>query len=164
MTGSYDLAYLLDMGGRVALAVLAGAVIGINRDMHKKSIGLRTLGLVSLSACLLVLTVTEYGRAHGLNTEDAMSRVTQGLIQGIGFLGAGAIMRGADQTQVYGLTTASAILVVAALGVSCAVAAWPILILGISGTLFLLVVCTPLERAVQRRFDRTRPPDSHKAG
>jgi putative Mg2+ transporter-C (MgtC) family protein len=164
MTGSYDSAYLLDLAMRVALALLSGAAVGLNRDMHRKSIGLRTLGLVSLSACLLILTVTEYARAHGYNSSDAASRVTQGIVSGIGFLGAGAIMRGADQTHVYGLTTAAAILVVAAMGVSCALAAWPIMIMGIGGTLFLLVVCAPFERAVQRRFDKTLPPDIDKGG
>jgi putative Mg2+ transporter-C (MgtC) family protein len=159
MTGSYDMAYLLDLAARVALAVLAGGAVGLNRDMHKKSIGLRTLGLVSLSACLLVLTVSEYARTHGYNSSDASSRVTQGIVSGIGFLGAGAIMRGTDQSHVYGLTTAAAILVVAAMGVSCALAAWPIVILGVLATLFLLVVCAPFERMVQRRFDKTLPKD-----
>ena len=151
---NYDGGYWLDMGARIALAMLAGALIGINRDLHHKSIGLRTLGLVSLGACLLVLTVSQYALQHGYNSSDAASRVTQGIVSGIGFLGAGVILRGPDQVHVFGLTTAAAILVVAALGISCALAAWPLLILGFGATLFLLIVCGPLEYAIQRSINR----------
>ncbi len=157
---NYDGGYWLDMGARIALAMLAGALIGINRDLHHKSIGLRTLGLVSLGACLLVLTVSQYALQHGYNSSDAASRVTQGIVSGIGFLGAGVILRGPDQVHVFGLTTAAAILVVAALGISCALAAWPLLILGFGATLFLLIVCGPLEHAIQKQIDRRG--SSHK--
>ena len=54
---NFDGGYWLDMGMRIVLATVAGSLIGINRDMHHKSIGLRTLGLVSLGSCLLVLRV-----------------------------------------------------------------------------------------------------------
>ncbi len=144
----------IDPALRLGVAILAGAVIGINRDLHHKPIGLRTLGLVALATCLLVLTVSQYALQHGANSSDAASRVTQGIVSGIGFLGAGVILRGPDQIHVLGLTTAAAILVVAALGVACAVAAWPILILGFGGALFLLVVCGPIENAVQRGIER----------
>ncbi len=153
---SYDGTYWLDIGMRIGLAVLAGALIGINRDFHHKSIGLRTLGLVSLAACILVLTVSQYAQQHGSAGYDAVSRVTQGIVSGIGFLGAGVILRAPDQVHVLGLTTAATILVVAALGISCGVAAWPILILGFAGTMVLLVACGPLERSIQRRIDRAR--------
>ena len=144
----------IDPALRIGAAILAGAVVGINRDLHRKSIGLRTLGLVALGSCLLVLTVTQYALQHGANSSDAASRVTQGIVSGIGFLGAGVILRGPDQVHVYGLTTAAAILVVAALGVSCALAAWPVLIVGFAGTLLLLIVCGPIENAIQRAIDR----------
>ncbi len=157
----------LDLALRIAAAMVAGAVIGINRDLHHKPIGLRTLGLVALASCMLVLTVSQYALQHGANSSDAASRVTQGIVSGIGFLGAGVILRGPDQVHVLGLTTAAAILVVAALGVSCALAAWPILILGFTATLLLLIVCGPLEHAIQRAIDNRQgtggsalPPDS----
>lgn len=150
---NFDSGYWLEMSLRIALAVLAGAVVGINRDLHRKSIGLRTLGLVSLGACLLVLTVSQYALQHGFNSSDAASRVTQGIVSGIGFLGAGVILRGPDQLHVYGLTTASAILVVAAMGIACALAAWPILVIGFVATLFLLIVCGPIEHAIQSRIE-----------
>jgi putative Mg2+ transporter-C (MgtC) family protein len=144
----------MDLALRIGAATLVGAIVGINRDLHRKPIGLRTLGLVSLGSCLLVLTVSQYALLHGANSSDAASRVTQGIVSGIGFLGAGVIMRGPDQVHVLGLTTAAAILVVADLGVACALASWPILALGFSAALILLTVCSPLERAIQRRFDK----------
>jgi len=139
----------LDAGLRIGTSVLVGAIVGINRDLHHKSIGLRTLGLVSLASCLLVLTISQFAMKQQANASDAASRVVQGIVSGIGFLGAGVILRGPDQLHVLGLTTAAAILVVAALGVTCGLAAWPVLILGVGATLFLLVVCRPLERAIQ---------------
>jgi putative Mg2+ transporter-C (MgtC) family protein len=151
----YDGGYWMEMGTRLGLAMLAGALVGINRDLHHKSIGLRTLGLVALASCMLVLTVQQYSLQHGSNGADSASRVTQGIVSGIGFLGAGVIMRGPDQVHVYGLTTAAAILVVAAMGIACALAVWPILALGFGGTLFLLISCGPLERAVHRYIERT---------
>jgi putative Mg2+ transporter-C (MgtC) family protein len=151
--GNLDAAWT-DIALRLGAAMLAGGLIGINRDFHHKSIGLRTLGLVAVASCLLVLTLTQYAQQHGYNSSDAASRVTQGIVSGIGFLGAGVILRGPDQVHVFGLTTAAAILVVAALGVACAVAAWPVLLLGFAATLFLLIVCGPVERAIQRWIDR----------
>ncbi len=150
---SFDGGYWLEMTLRIALATLAGALIGVNRDLHRKSIGLRTLGLVSLSSCLLVLTLSQYAMRHGLNSSDPASRVTQGIVSGIGFLGAGVILRGPDQLHVYGLTTAAAILVVAAMGIACALAEWPILVIGFVATMFLLIVCGPLEHAIQSRIE-----------
>ena len=151
---NYDSGYWMEMSLRIGLALLAGAAVGVNRDLHRKSIGLRTLGLVSVGACLLVLTVSQYALQHGFNSSDAASRVTQGIVSGIGFLGAGVILRGPDQIHVFGLTTAAAILVVAAMGIASALAAWPILILGFIATLFLLVVCGPVEHAIQTRIDK----------
>ena len=144
----------IDAALRIGAAILAGAVVGINRDLYQKSFGLRTLGLVALGSCMLVLTVSHYALQHGANSSDAASRVTQGIVSGIGFLGAGVILRGPDQVHVLGLTTAAAILVVAALGVSCALAAWPVLMVGFAATLFLLTVCAPIESAIQRAIDR----------
>jgi putative Mg2+ transporter-C (MgtC) family protein len=149
---NYDGGYWVDMSLRIVLAMVTGSLIGINRDMHHKSIGLRTLGLVSLGSCLLVLTVSQYAQQHGFNSSDPASRVTQGIVSGIGFLGAGVILRGPDQIHVYGLTTAAAILVVAAMGIACALAAWPILVIGFVTTLLLLVVGGPIEHAIQQRF------------
>jgi putative Mg2+ transporter-C (MgtC) family protein len=143
-----------DVALRIAAATLVGAGVGLNRDLHHKSVGVRTMGLVAVASCMLVLSATQYALAHGANSADSASRVTQGIVSGIGFLGAGVILRGPDQVHVLGLTTAAAVLLVAAMGVACALAVWPILIAGFLATLFLLTVCGWLDHKIQGRPDR----------
>ena len=75
-----------DVALRLAAATLAGGAIGLDRDLRGKSTGVRTLGIVALGSALFVLVGGEAGR-------DADSRIVQGIITGIGFLGAGLILR-----------------------------------------------------------------------
>ncbi|MDR3414862.1 MAG: MgtC/SapB family protein [Nevskia sp.] len=153
-----DIQSWTDVALRMGLATVVGILVGINREMHHKPIGMRTLGLVAVGSCMLVLSVLQYAQLHNASSSDAASRVVQGLVAGLGFLGAGVIMRSNDQQHVYGLTTAAAIVVVAALGIACALALWPILLCGFAASVFLLVVCDPLERRLQSWIDR-RPPE-----
>ena len=100
-----------DVAMRLGAAALAGALIGINRDLAQKPIGVRTLGLVALGAATVtVATLQVQGLAE--NT-DALSRVVQGIIQGvmagISFIGAGVILRDAQTLTVEGLTTAASV-------------------------------------------------------
>ena len=107
----------LDIVARLALSVVVGAVIGLNRDLHHKQAGVRTNALVSLGAALAIIVVAPPGieEAHRI---DAMSRVIQGVLTGIGFLGAGVILRDPESRRVSGLTTAAAIWLAALLGVA----------------------------------------------
>lgn len=87
--------HLLDTIYRLTSATAVGVGIGLNRDLVGKPLGMRTLGLVGLGAAVVTLATIEY---HGLADQpDALSRVVQGVIQGImagiGFIGAGAILR-----------------------------------------------------------------------
>jgi putative Mg2+ transporter-C (MgtC) family protein len=118
-----------------------GVLIGINRDLTNKPIGMRTLGLVSLGAAVVSLSTVHF---EGLaNHPDALSRVVQGIIQGImagiGFIGAGVILRDVKSQTVTGLTTAATVWVTAALGIACGLAAWTIVGLSVALALFLLV-------------------------
>ena len=112
-----DLSYL-DVGLRLGAAALAGGTIGINRDLADRPIGTRTLGLVALGAA--VVAVASIQVAGMAQNPDAMSRVVQGIIQGvmagISFIGAGVILRNAQARTVEGLTTAATVWVTAALG------------------------------------------------
>jgi putative Mg2+ transporter-C (MgtC) family protein len=113
----------LDIVARLALAVVVGAAIGLNRDLHHKQAGVRTNAIVSLGAALAVLIVVPAGEsdAHRI---DALSRVIQGVLTGIGFLGAGVILRDPAERHVSGLTTAAAIWLSALLGVACGAGAY----------------------------------------
>jgi len=98
---------------RLTVAVLLGAMLGYDRERKDSAAGLRTHMLVALGAALLVLVAQQAGM------DDAdMSRVIQGLVAGIGFLGAGSIIKMSEKEQVKGLTTAASIWATAAIGIA----------------------------------------------
>src|ERR1700730_17361520 len=90
----------LDIALRLGAATLVGAVLGLNRDLHGKPTGVRTLGLVCLGSALAVLSI------HEGSITDA-SRIIQGIMTGVGFLGASVIVRNSKDHHVHGLTTAA---------------------------------------------------------
>ena len=111
-----DHADQVEIALRLCVAAISGMAVGLNRDIHNKPIGMRTLGLVALGAAIVILSGSVYEGLHF--GQDAVSRVVQGILTGLGFLGAGAIIRGKDGTDVQGLTTASTVWIAAALGVT----------------------------------------------
>lgn len=136
-----------DVGLRLGAAALTGAVIGLNRDLTNKPIGMRTLGLVALGAAAVsVATIQVAGMAEN---PDAMSRVVQGIIQGvmagISFIGAGVILRDAKARTVEGLTTAATVWVTAALGIACGLGRWNVVVVGVVIALVLLVAIAWVE-------------------
>src|SRR5258706_10564613 len=96
----------LDVILRLGAATLIGAAIGLNRDLHGKPIGVRTLGLVGLASAIAVLAVAP-GGGEGVRSVAATSRVIQGVLTGIGFLPAGVILPCSSGKQAPGLTTAA---------------------------------------------------------
>jgi putative Mg2+ transporter-C (MgtC) family protein len=138
---------------RLAAAMLAGAILGINRDLHHKSAGLRTLSLVSIGSAVVVMVAIVLSRGSG----DAVSRVIQGLVTGVGFLGAGVIIHHEPERRVLGLTTAASVWVAAALGAACGAGLGSIALLALVATMIVLVFGGHFERALERRF---RKPDA----
>jgi putative Mg2+ transporter-C (MgtC) family protein len=126
---------------RLGAAAAAGMILGLNRDMADKPIGMRTLGLVALGAAVVSLATIRVDGMAG--HPDAMSRVVQGIIQGImagiSFIGAGVILRDAQAKTVEGLTTAATVWVTAALGIACGLAAWSVVGVAVVLALVLLV-------------------------
>lgn len=98
---------------RLSVAMLLGAIVGVERERTGKPAGLRTHMLVSLGAALFVISCAESGMASA-----DLSRVIQGLVTGIGFLGGGAILKLSEQRDIRGLTSAAAIWMTAAIGVA----------------------------------------------
>jgi putative Mg2+ transporter-C (MgtC) family protein len=133
----------LDIALRLGTAALVGVALGLNRDLHGKPTGVRTLGLVGLGSALAVLA---FGRA---NSADA-SRVIQGIVTGIGFLGAGVIVRNNDGQHVQGLTTAACVWLTACIGAACGVSDWRIILLSLPVILVLLIFGGPFEKAIHR--------------
>jgi len=118
---------------RLAAAMVIGGVIGLDRNLHHKPTGVRTLRLVALGSALAVLTV-------GRDSQADISRVVQGVITGVGFIGAGVILHRASAKRVHGLTTAAAIWVTAALGVLCGLGSWHIVLVAVTFVLLLLLL------------------------
>ena len=150
---------ILRLGG----ATLIGTAIGLNRDLHGKPIGVRTLGLVGLASAMATLAVVSYG-GDSINATDAASRVIQGVLTGIGFLGAGVIVRRNIGDRVHGLTSAACAWTTACLGLVCGLAAWPIVTTGAVLVFVLLVFGGPFERMCHRWLSaRTKQPAEHEA-
>ena len=99
---------------RLLLAAALGAALGYERERHGKSAGVRTHMLVALGSALFVLVPELAGVPEG-----DLTRVIQGVITGIGFLGAGSIIKSENEERVQGLTTAAGIWLTAAIGICC---------------------------------------------
>lgn len=98
---------------RLTLAALLGGLLGIEREKKGKAAGVRTHMLVAMGAALFVLV----SQQEGMDSAD-LSRVVQGVIAGVGFLGAGTILKSDHEDRVKGLTTAAGIWLTAAIGVA----------------------------------------------
>lgn len=129
---------------RLTLAIAAGGVIGLERQLDRKPAGLRTHMLVSLGAALYTLAGAQAG-----NPESDITRVIQGVATGIGFLGAGEIFSqrssDRDEIKVVGLTSAAAIWVSAGLGLAAGLGQYSLCIMGALLALFTLRVVKKIE-------------------
>jgi putative Mg2+ transporter-C (MgtC) family protein len=128
---------------RLLAALVAGAIIGYQRERAGKAAGLRTHMLVAMGTALFVLAASEDGMQH-----DAMSRVVQGLATGIGFLGAGAILKLENQRTIQGLTTAAGIWITAALGVAIGLGHLGTAAVGVLFAWIVLAILVRLERRI----------------
>ena len=146
---------------RLLVASGVGVIIGINREMHGKPLGMRTLALVGLGSAIAALTAIDF---RGLDhNPDALSRVVQGVLQGvltgIGFIGAGVVLRDAKSGVVQGLTTAATVWVTAALGIACALAAWHLVL---SGVVLTMIILFGLGWVESRIFPDTDNPSAQR--
>jgi putative Mg2+ transporter-C (MgtC) family protein len=140
----------LDVFLRLLAGVCAGGAVGLNRFLHHKSAGFGTHALVSLGAALGTLVMV---RAAG-SDPGGVSRVIQGLVTGVGFIGAGEILRGSRENDMHGLTTAASVWTSAILGISCGVADFTVCATGVGLTLSILVLSKPLEDLLARILRR----------
>jgi putative Mg2+ transporter-C (MgtC) family protein len=138
---------------RLGLALLCGAVIGLNRQLHHRAAGLRTFGLVALATCgLTVSALASLGPSL-----DNVGRIVQGIVSGIGFLGAGVILHRPDKNLVTGLTTAAAVWFIAGISVLCGLGRYSLVALLLVFAIFLLLVGKPIEKLFEQWFGV--PPD-----
>jgi len=148
-----------DVLARLSAATLVGAVIGVDREVRGKPAGLRTHSLVALGAALVVVVVIRVSPV-GFEHVDAVSRVIQGIIAGVGFLGGGAILKSSgagEQESVHGLTTAASIWLVAALGIASGAGQWIAALIAVTLALLILIGGYTAERLARRIFGKHEP-------
>jgi putative Mg2+ transporter-C (MgtC) family protein len=138
---------------RLGAALLVGGMLGLNRELHGKPAGFRTHALVSLGAAVATIVALKSSDGSLLIDQNAIGRVVQGILTGIGFLGAGVILRD-PSGHVTGLTTAAMIWICAVLGIVCGLGYWYVLAITIGLTAFTLLFGRPLERLAERLFKR----------
>ena len=141
---------------RLVAAALAGIALGLPRNLSDKPIGMRTLGLVSLGAAMV--TIAALHQPALASHPDAISRVLQGIVQGlmvgVGFIGAGVILRDTSTNRVHGLTTATTVWIAAAAGIGCGLGAWHVVVLGIVLALVILIALKRFERHVRSDIEQ----------
>ena len=125
---------------RLIASVLLGAVIGLQRERAGKPAGIKTHILATLGTTVFVLACTGYGMGS-----DGLSRVIQGITTGIGFLGAGAILKLDEKRDIKGLTTAASIWISAAIGVAVGLGGLGLALLATILTLIVLAIIGSLE-------------------
>ena len=140
----------IEWGSRILAAIIAGAVIGLERELHGKAAGLRTIVLISMGSCLFMITSELVGAIQlkqGIaNYVSDPGRIAAQVVSGVGFLGAGAIITSRD--RVMGLTTAAVVWMTAGIG----------LVIGLDYELFGLSIAVLVTlillalHALERRF------------
>lgn len=134
------------MAIRMVAAVLLGFLVGMQREKVGKPAGARTHMLVSLGTAVVVLSCIGMGMQF-----DAQSRVIQGIVTGIGFIGAGSILKLNQEREIQGLTTAAGLWMTAAIGVACGGGAIGIAIMAAVLTVIVLALAGVIERAADKK-------------
>ena len=123
---------------RLAIALIIGTIIGLERETKRKPAGLRTNMLVCFTSAMFVLIPIEIGAVQ--ENVDILGRIISGIISGVGFIGGGTILR---QSEVKGLTSAATIWLSAALGIAVGCGLW---LLGLAGALITWIILRVFDR------------------
>jgi putative Mg2+ transporter-C (MgtC) family protein len=147
---------VLDLVQRLALAAALGAAIGLEREYHRKPAGLRTNILIALGSALFTILSLQFAHEGG----GSADRIAAQIVTGIGFLGAGAILRSGH--NIHGLTTAATIWVNAAVGMAAGAGLYATASITTAITLVVLALLAPLEAYFEKRKD-DEPPRRHSS-
>jgi len=141
-----------DDGMRLGAAALLGGALGLEREWKGHWAGLRTHMMVSIGCAIFVIAGVNLAGEQS----EAVTRVIQGITAGIGFLGAGTILKLDHKQEIKGLTTASSIWLSAALGTAAGLAEYALAVAAAVVSLFVLGVLGPMEKLFERRQARHR--------
>src|SRR6185503_21198114 len=136
----------LQMAGRLCLAALLGGLVGLEREFHSQPAGLRTHMIVCVGSCLIMLVSMFMSTGNPSHSDPG--RIAAQVVAGVGFLGAGAIMR--SGLSVRGLTTAACLWTVAAIGLAVGSGYWRAAVV----TTFLTLVATVFFQKIERKFSK----------
>lgn len=149
---------IAEISMKLGLALMSGIVLGMIRWIHHKSAGVRTHSLVALGSALVVLLIAGF---PGFDAQ-AVSRVLQGVITGVGFLGAGVIVRSDRSQNIHGLTTAASLWACAILGATFGAGFYEVGACALAAMLLILIIGGPLERLAKRLFNARQEDDQNK--
>jgi putative Mg2+ transporter-C (MgtC) family protein len=151
---------IVRMGLRLLTALVIGGCIGLQRELTHHSAGFRTHILVAMGSALLVIA----GSQSGMSSSD-VSRVIQGIVTGIGFLGGGAILKITDERQILGLTTAAGIWMTAAASIAAGLGRIITALIALLLTLIVLAVLIKFEKRMRKLYrDEDRKSATKPAG
>ncbi|MEN8127375.1 MAG: MgtC/SapB family protein [Planctomycetota bacterium] len=139
-----DLLSILPM----VVAMGLGGLIGIERELHRKPAGFRTNALICMGAAAFMVIAQKIGLG-----DDAISRMTAGIVTGVGFIGGGAVLR--DRANISGVTTAATIWVVTSIGIACGMHLYDVAVAISILSLIVLAVLGPLDKKIRRTKDST---------
>ena len=137
---------------RLLAALIAGAIIGLQRERSHAPAGLRTHILVCMGVALFMTVGADVGMDL-----DALSRLIQGIAAGIGFLGAGAILKMKDSLEIHGLTTAAGVWMTSAIGVAIGLGKLGTAAIALAFAWFVLAVVIKAEPRIRNPDDRALP-------
>ena len=138
----------------IILAVVFGAAIGLEREISGKAAGLRTNVLICLGAAVFTIISKQIGAGHG----QSLTRIAAGIVTGVGFLGAGAIIQ--DRGGIQGLTTAATIWLVASIGTACGAGFYALALLSTLIAIVVLIGFGRLPKSLRRYNNKNKPKDS----
>ena len=138
---------------RLFIALVIGGLVGIQRELTHKPAGLRTHMLLALGTALFLITADEAGMS-----KSDLSRVCQGLVTGIGFLGGGAILKLTAEHEIHGLTTAAGIWLTAAASAAAGLGQTVAALIGLAFALVVLIVMGKLDRHLNPKKPPLEPP------
>jgi putative Mg2+ transporter-C (MgtC) family protein len=143
-----DTDFLVRVTSRLVVAALLGGLIGVEREWMGKAAGLRTHMTVALGCAAFMLVAIESSTEAG-----STSRAIQGIAAGIGFIGAGTILKRADNEDIKGLTTAASIWLTAAVGAAAGAGQGWIAFIGVSIAFLILSIFSGIDRWLARKRD-----------
>jgi putative Mg2+ transporter-C (MgtC) family protein len=155
MFAALDWSAFVDDVIRLTVAAVLGGVLGFEREYHGHWAGLRTHMMVAVGAAVFTMC----GLLITTDSPEHLTRVIQGVATGIGFLGAGTILKLGDEVRIKGLTTASSIWLAAALGTCAGMGNYALAAATLCVGFFVLVVLRPLEKSLLTRSSRRGSSD-----